>query len=241
MVINGVIKAFGKNINKTKKIISSYTPLHLKLSFPKDETLLYIGSESNKDSYDKEGAKAVIINGLDIDYNEINEIIKLNGNKYVKTTRSFYRINNIIVIDCGNLKYNQGNIYITNSNNINKNNQPKKILYHTIGQYENLSCCGIYTVPKGYTWQMKHFNTTADLSFFDTILVNVYIKPELFSDLEIVELYFNCFNTNVEYPIQYMNSFDEKTDIYITSQKTKLFNNVVKFGCYYQYELLKKI
>lgn len=235
--MDGLIKAFGKNITKQKKIIGGFIPTHLNLSFPINPVKLLISSDNNKDSFENEGAKIIIINGLDEEYNEINEMINLNGQFGIYSKKYFFRINNIVVVECGNLNNNQGNIFISSSNDILKNGIPDKYLYHIIGINENISCCGIYTVPKNCVFKMYHLNTTAELSFFDKIVVNIHIKPELFTSFEIIELYFNYFNTNMTYHIKGATVFGEKTDVYITAQKTSFFNNPVKFGCYYHFTM----
>lgn len=231
----GLIKCFIKNLRREEMIVGSYIPKHLKLSFPKKPVILSISSDSKTDDILNEGAKLLIINGLDEEYNEINDIVKLRGHVQVSSNKYFYRVNNVIVIECGRLKSNQGNIYITSTNDRLKKGIPCKSLYHVVGKGENLSCCGIYTVPKGFNMQMTRFNTTTECRFCNYIISNTYIKPIDMCNLEIAEIYYNRYNGNTSYPIEYCTIVGEKTDVSLCARK-KGFGNA-KYGCYFQYYL----
>ena len=101
-----------------------------------------------------------------------------------------------------------------------------------------MSCCGIYTVPKGYSMQFMQFNSTSKVGLFDTIILNVYVKPPNFCKMEIVEMYFNCFQPNIAYPIKYATPIGETSDMLITTKKKSLFNRQSYFGCYFQFVLI---
>lgn len=235
---NGLIKAFTKNVTKKQKVIGKYIPKHLDITFPIYNTILSISSTSKEDSIKHEGAFLIIINGLDKNYEEQNDIVKLKGQTQQLSSKEFLRINNVIVIECGKYQKNIGNIYITSNNDTLINGIPQTYLYHTIGKGENISCCGIYTVPKRYTMQFKQYNTTADISYFDRIIVNNYVDPPNFYTMDIAEIFFDKFNSNIEYPIMYATPIGETSDLKITVRKKSLFNWKTKFGCYFQFILI---
>jgi len=237
MIRTGLIKAFGKNLSRKSKIICPYNPKHLKLLFPIKPIFLSISSDDENDCENKEGARMILINGLSIEGNEMNEIIIMNGKKKVLSKKIFLRINNMIVLKCGKKKYNCGNIYVTSFDDELKNGIPKKKLYHMIGKKENMSSCGIYTVPKGFIFQMTRFNMTCQCKIFNSITVNVYMKIKDISNMEIVEIYVNKYNCNHNYDIEYATPVGELTDVSITAKKHGLFK--ANFGCYYQFTLTR--
>lgn len=235
----GLIKAFSQNVTKIKKIIGKSIPKHLDINFPIKKTILSIVSTSNKDSIENEGAFALIIDGLNEDYIEQSEIIKLNGKNPQYSKKEFMRINNVVVVECGKLRKNAGNIYITSFDDIIINGIPQKNLYHTIGKGENMSCCGIYSVPKGYSMQFTQYNITSKIGFFGTIINNNYISVPNFSEMEIVEVYCNHFQQNINYPVKYATPIGEKSDLIIKARTEGLFFfSKACFGCYFQFVLI---
>ena len=77
----------------------------------------------------------ILIQGLDANYEKIDEIITLNGTTPVTTSQSFYRINTVVIL-AGN---NVGNISLTNGG----------VTYAYIAQTHGLTQACAYTVPAG--------------------------------------------------------------------------------------------
>lgn len=237
MIRNGLIKAFTKHVKRQKKVIGKYIPKHLDITLPLNQTLLKVVSTSAEDCIENEGAFAILLDGLDEEFTEQTEIIKLNGKTGQCSLKEFYRINNIIIIECGELKRNIGNIYVTSIDDDIINGIPQNYLYHTIGKGENMSCCGVYTVPKGYSMQFTQYNLTSKNPFFGSIINNNYISHPNFSQMEIVEVWCNHFQSNVNYPIHYATPIGEGSDLILKVRKTNFFGNS-RFGCYFQFKLV---
>lgn len=231
---NGLIKANCFNVTRKFKILSSYIPNDLALTFPQKSTFLFVLSTSKNDNINGQGARAILINGLDEDYNEINDIIKFEGKHKWISNREFFRINNAIILDCGELGSNEGDIYITSSDAIIKNNIPN-VVYHTVAKEENMSSCGIYTVPRGYSMQFRYYACSAKLSIFNDIQLQCYMYPPNFCKLRIVNLYSNRANNGYSYPLEYTTPLGQTTDLILRARKIGIFK--ASFCSYLQFTL----
>lgn len=93
------------------------------------------------------GAWNVIIYGLDEDFNEITEEVKLNGTVPVQTTQKFLRTYRALVVQGGNTSAidgaNQGDITFTSEDTTTPQ---AKIMAH-----EGQTLMAVYTVPAGKT------------------------------------------------------------------------------------------
>lgn len=86
------------------------------------------------------GAWLILIAGLDAAYNEITEVVALNGLTPVLTVNNYLRCNSVIVISAGTAAQNVGNIIGTQSVTI------ANTLF-TINSGINRTLMAIYTVP----------------------------------------------------------------------------------------------
>lgn len=71
---------------------------------------LKIYSDDVADDVTGTGAQKVYLNGLDSNWNMINETVDLDGTNTVTTTKSFLRLNGIKVLQAGSGETNQGQI-----------------------------------------------------------------------------------------------------------------------------------
>ena len=225
---NMIIKIFNENIGVKNKIIASNIPTHLEIIFPKKANHIYISSDSKYDSFNNKGANTIFINGLDENYNEINDIIKLNGIIPEITKKKFLRINNMLVGFSGELNSNQGNIYAYCINNMIVKGVPSNNLYHIIGKYENISSCGIFTVPKNYNLQLKFYDASSNIEKGEYLEITPNFDTKIFSPFNLAKIYLNHYNSNVDYNIKYANIFGEKTDISLWGRKKYYKKNFFK-------------
>jgi hypothetical protein len=86
----------------------------------------------------------VFIEGLDADYNEISEVLALNGQAGRATVNSYFRINNLTVL-VDNI---QGDIAL--GTGLALLGVPANT-YGFIPQGDNMDATGVYTVPNGWT------------------------------------------------------------------------------------------
>lgn len=104
------------------------------------------------------GARTILIEGLDANFNEATEVVNLNGTVAVATAASFLRIHKMTVAAAGSTKANQGTITAT----IGGANQCV-ISVSTVGGVngDNVSYQANYTVPNGKTaYILKAFVST---------------------------------------------------------------------------------
>lgn len=111
-------------------------------------SVLKVSSSSTADTSAGTGARTVELNGLDADYNEIDEVITLNGQTSVNTTQEFLRINRMIIRSAGSGGTNAGVVYagtgtVTSGVPANK--------YATVAIGDGQSLMALWTVPLGYT------------------------------------------------------------------------------------------
>jgi D-mannonate dehydratase len=156
----------------------------------------------------------------------------------------------------GNKKRNQGNIYISNENEIYKNGIPTKYIYHIIGKLENISACGIYTIPRNFSLHLKFYDASTSMEKNENLEVISTFNTHTFAEFELAKIYFNHYNTNIAYDIKFGNPFGEKTDISFSVRKTfskkgyfkkilskinKRFSNPILFDSWLQFTLIENV
>lgn len=77
--------------------------------------ILKVSSSSVNDTALWTGTRTIKIYWLDADFNEIDEIVTMNGTNIVSTTKTFIRIFRVVTNTCWSLFKNDGNITITNN------------------------------------------------------------------------------------------------------------------------------
>lgn len=85
------------------------------LSHPASATQMTLSSSSANDAAEGTGARTVYVQGLDADYNEIAEVVTLNGQTAVTTALSYLRVQNLTVLTVGSpgpTGANAGQIYM---------------------------------------------------------------------------------------------------------------------------------
>lgn len=108
-------------------------------TFPSVATTMTLSSSSSGDT-----TQSVLISGLDANYSEISEVIALNGQSPVLSTKSFFRVNDMLVLTdspTGSLYFGTGTV---------TSGVPANV-YGFISAGDNSMMCGTYTVPAGYT------------------------------------------------------------------------------------------
>ena len=79
-------------------------------SFPTSAQVHEVESDSLSDDLGGTGAEKLYIEGLDENYDEITEIIDMDGTSKVLTSNSYLRINRMVVTQTGSAGHNQGTI-----------------------------------------------------------------------------------------------------------------------------------
>jgi hypothetical protein len=129
-------------------------------TFAAAATLLDVTSSSATDAAAGDGARTLLITGLDADYNEITETVTLNGTTVVETTSSFLRVNKAQVLTTGDEEDNAGDIYVTETGGTHTAGVPDNlaIVDAKIPAGFCLSESTIYTVPAGHSLYIHTVN-----------------------------------------------------------------------------------
>jgi hypothetical protein len=133
-------------------------------TFPTAASVLKISSSSADDDVAGTGARTVLVDGLNADYERVTETVELDGQTAVNTTNSYIRVNKMTVLTAGSGGTSVGNIYA--GTGTVTSGVPAVIVNQT-GILSNETESSFYTVPAGYTayfnaWTMSSGNTTAD-------------------------------------------------------------------------------
>jgi len=121
---------------------SSYT-------FPSSAIQMHLVSSVNTGA---DATSLITISGLDANYNQISENIKLNGTTAVTTVKSYFRINSMTVASGAPT----GNITLKDTSDTT--------LYAEIAAGNGRTLMGIYTVPAGYTFYLSRIDINTSLN-----------------------------------------------------------------------------
>lgn len=141
------ITVFGYN-SDVDTSVETVWPYGGLLAFPAVALQLSVSSENAADTSAGTGARTVYLEGLDANHNVISEIVTLNGQTAVTTTRSYLHINNCYVLTAGSGNSAAGTIYF--GTGVVTAGVPATV-YDVIQFDYNARVTGSYTVPAGYT------------------------------------------------------------------------------------------
>ena len=175
-------------------------------------SVLKVSSSSANDTSAGTGARTVELFGLDGDYNEINEVVTLNGQTAVNTTQSYLRINRMIVRSAGSGGYNAGVIYAgtgTVTTGVPAN------IYATInGDGTNQTLMALWTVPAGYTGYLMQYDVSNGTASNTPAVCKLTLvaRPygEVFQSKDVKSL---TTGMHIENSLVVPVKFAEKTDI----------------------------
>lgn len=143
-------------------------------------TALEIVSTSVNDAAAGTGARTVLIQGLDINYVEVNQTVTLNGTTPVAVPTQLFRINNALIMSAGSGKVNAGDINIRNAG--------AGTVRAIIPLGYGITRQAVYTVPAGHTLSIhsQFFNNIrAGGTVRDTTIANFIQSPNGFYRLPL--------------------------------------------------------
>ena len=177
---------------------------------PLSATQMKVSSSSDDDTANEgNGARTVELFGLDANYDEISEVVTLDGTSEVTTSKSFLRINRGIVRSAGDNEVATGTIYAgTGTVTLGV---PASI-YLSIKPEDGQTLMAIWTVPAGYTAHLMQTDATvATTQNNKYATVSVLAKP--FGEVFQVKDKFVIAQGNHSQKYNIPLSFAEKTDI----------------------------
>jgi hypothetical protein len=176
-------------------------------------TVLKVSSSSTDDTSAGTGARTVELFGLDADYNQINELVTLNGQTAVNTTQSFLRINRMIVRSAGSGGTNAGVIYAgtgTVTTGVPAN------VYASINGVtgSNQTLMALWTVPAGYTAYLLQYEvsngTTSQTPAVCKLILAIRPYGEVFQSKDVKSL---TTGMHIEETFSLPIKIEEKSDI----------------------------
>jgi hypothetical protein len=138
-------------------------------------TVIKISSGSADDAAAGTGARTIQISGLDGSYNEISEVVTLNGQTAVNTVNSYLRLTSLIVLTAGSGGVNAGIVY-AGTGTVTSGVPANVFAQIEIGY--NKSQMALWTVPAGYTAYVTSYAFTSNSSTANNQITGaVVIRP----------------------------------------------------------------
>ena len=201
--------------------------------YPTSAVTMFVSSTSANDANGGTGANSILIQGLDENYDEIEETVLLNGQTQVATQNSYLRVYRAFVTLCGTGGTSGGIIYVGSSGATS--GVPNTTIYANL-HLGNQTQIAAYTVPAGYTLYLDDINFTAALSQSNKLATCSFRSRDygsnVFRTRFINVLQSNQLITKFEYP----QEFYEKTDLECRVS-TNTINNAI--GASFQGVLVK--
>lgn len=171
---------------------------------------MFVSSTSANDSGTGTGARTILIQGLDEDYNEIEETITLNGQTQVATQLSYLRVYRAFVTLAGSNEGTSGVIYIGSSGATG--GVPNSTVYASIS-IGNQTQIAAYTVPAGYTLYVDEINFTAAVSHANKLVHCKFNSRDHGSNVFRTRFVQVIQSNQLIQSFKYPQGFSEKTDL----------------------------
>jgi hypothetical protein len=141
------VTVFGFNGDVDTAQVSVW-PLPSLITFPAAALQMTVSSTSASDTSAGTGARTVVVQGLDANYNEVTETVTMNGQTAVTMSASLLRVNYAYVATAGSGNSAAGDIYIGTGT---VTAGVPATTYDIIKFDYNNTTTGSYTVPASYT------------------------------------------------------------------------------------------
>ena len=141
------VTVFGFNADVDTTQVSVW-PLPSLITFPAAALQMTVSSTSANDTSAGTGARTVVVQGLDANYNEVSEIVTMNGQTAVTMTASLLRVNYAYVLTAGSGNSAAGDIYIGTGT---VTAGVPATAYDIVNFDYNTTITGSYTIPADYT------------------------------------------------------------------------------------------
>ncbi len=199
---------YGNNtdINGSLETIWSYGGLYV---YPTSAMQMKVSSSSANDTAEGTGARTIVVSGLNAVYEEISEVVVLNGQTAVLTLNTFIRVFRSYVVTAGSGNTAAGIIYIGTGT---VTAGVPATVYAEIALNENQTLMALWTVPAGYTLYLNRgVFSAASNNAAQYILGKFMVRPfgSVFRNAADVTANSNVINYDFEVPLV----VPEKADI----------------------------
>lgn len=201
---------FGYNavVGNSKETIWSQGGLY---TYPPSASVMTVSSSDANDTSAGTGARTVEVFGLDADYNEINEVVTLNGQTPVNTTKSYLRINRGVVRSAGSGGENAGVIYA--GTGTVTTGVPANIYLTIDGQGDNQTLMCLWTVPANYTAFLVKMSLSTGTSTNTPAILNASLVARPYGEVFQAKERFTLTDGVHDQLYVYPTPFTEKSDI----------------------------
>lgn len=170
---------------------------------------VYASSSNADDTLLGPGVRTIKLEGLDGDYNHVEEIIELAGQTQVQSANQYLRVNRSYVLTAGTLGGAQGTIYIADTGAVA--GIPSNDIYAQFS-VEHQTQQAVYTVPAGFSLYIDDIIFTTAMSIANKKAELSLVVREFNSVFR--EKMKHVFQSNEgRFPYQYFEKVPEKSDI----------------------------
>jgi hypothetical protein len=219
------ISVFGYNgdVDTTEE---SVWPADGKIPHGQSASILKVSSSSASDASGDVGARTVLIEGLDANFNEVSETVILNGQTAVNTTLSYVAINNLLVMSVGTSDHNVGDINVGTGD---VTAGVPAVLFDLIAATYNQRTTGHYTVPAGYTAYLEVGIFSAGQASGSTSVTGKILVTDNVSDIQRVGSIVTLNNGSVQFNFSYPILIPERSCIGATAVGTANNNSASSY------------
>jgi len=178
--------------------------------YPTSAVTMFVSSTSANDANGGTGANSILIQGLDENYDEIEETVFLNGQTQVATQLAYLRVYRAFVTLAGTGGTSGGTIYVGSSGATG--GVPNTTVYSNLS-FGNQTQIAAYTVPAGYTLYLDDINFTAALSQANKTATCSFVSRTFGSNVFRTRLINVLQSNQLIAKFEYPQPFTEKTDL----------------------------
>ena len=184
------------------------------------DTLKIISNDVDDNGTGTTGALTIKVQGLDANYDAIEEDFTLNGQTAVTGNKEFLRVYRAFVTSAGSSEYNEGVITINNSND--------SLTLASIPAEHGQTQMAVYTIPRNYKGYLTSFSGAMSKAIPSTAIILEMIFREnsvkkVKQNIAINTTGSTSFEKYFDCPL----SIEEKTDVYIDAKEVSANNSGV--------------
>ncbi|KKM74218.1 hypothetical protein LCGC14_1402600 [marine sediment metagenome] len=186
------------------------------LIFLETTELITIVSDNTNDDLIGTNANSVLVEGLDVNFDEISEIVNLSGITSVNTTNGFIRVNKLIINEVGNYT-------VSNAGTITATAATSGSLQLQIDPSQGQSQSTHYTIPAGQNLIITHLSGSIQTG--KTVLLEINsranaddITPPV-APIRVIKVLHGLNSVFGDRSFGNLK-FDEKTDLWLSGRTT---------------------
>ena len=169
---------------------------------PESAAVVSLVSDDANDADGDTGARTVKIEGVDENYNLVDDTVTMNGTSAVTTTQTFFRVFRMSVLTAGSSSINEGEITASHSGT------PIAAIHADNG---GQTLMAVYTIPVGYKGYLTMFQGSVDKN--QEVIFEMRIKNSVADAAFQNKGVWGTFGSPVTYEYKFPLEIPQKTDI----------------------------